>query len=98
VRGEGEGEKGSKERGMTCACLDACIVWALFIFYVPPCIFAVIVLRCLASSALERGEKALSNELLTMENDEGETEKRRKQAFFSIADDSCARRSVKGKM
>jgi hypothetical protein len=47
---------------------------------------------------MERGEKALSKEPSLMKNDEGEIEKRRKQAFFLMADDSCARRSIKGKM
>jgi hypothetical protein len=47
---------------------------------------------------MERREKGLSNEPFPMKNDEGETEKRRKQALFSVADDSCARTSIKGKM
>jgi hypothetical protein len=41
-------------------------------------------LSCVASVAMERGGKGLSNEPLAMENDEGETEKMRKHAFFSI--------------
>jgi hypothetical protein len=47
---------------------------------------------------MERGEKTLSNEPLPIKNDEGETEQMKKQAFFSIAVDSRARASVKGKM
>jgi hypothetical protein len=40
---------------------------------------------------MERREKELSNKPFPIENDEGETEKMRKQAFFSTAVDSCAR-------
>jgi hypothetical protein len=54
-----------------------------------PCLSNVIVITCtfvdeerfLASSATERGEKALSNEPLAMKNDEGETEKMNQQHF-----------------
>jgi hypothetical protein len=47
---------------------------------------------------MQRREEELSNELFPMENDEGETEKQRKQTFFSNDHDTCARTSINGKM